>query len=465
MMSNDNSPESGRNHIDQMQQLSQKQLGEALVEHGYVRFLDLRKAQTLQNQHGGEIIEVLIRLGCLDIQDFMAFLIQQPMIHVVDLSDYEMAPELLQLVPAEFAIANEVVPIGLEDDTLLLGVKYPVEETVLKALREHTGLGVKPVLCAESDIVHALERYYTVPAADESGKPASPERASNIIPLEGSMRLRQVARLISGIETLPGLPETVYRVRQAMNDPATSIGAVAEVVILDPSVAAKVLSVANSASYGFPRRIDDVQLAISLLGLHETYAIVLSISVISLFENSQAMDYRRFWVEALTCGAGVRIAAKASGRRKLDGLFAAGLLHDIGRVALAEVAPGQYGKLEAALEGNALLSAESMKLGITHTEAGHLLAEHWNLPEDLQAAIRYHHVPESAPREHQDLVALVALADAMARSKGRNLDECKAVLVEQEHVLQLLGLDMENAEAMLDEFLSLRGETLGDAIL
>ena len=463
-MSKDSSPEDGRKHIDQMQQLSQKQLGEALVEHGYVRFLDLRKAETLQKQHGGDIIEVLIRLGCLDLQDFMAFLIQQPMIHVVDLSDYEMAPELLQLVPAQFALANEVVPIGLEDDMLLLGVKYPVEETVLKALREHTGLGVKPVLCAENDIVHALERYYTVPA-DEGAKPASAEPASNIIPLEGSMRLRQVARLISGIETLPALPETVYRVRQAMNDPATSIGNIAEIVVLDPSVAAKVLSVANSASYGFPRRIDDIQLAISLLGLHETYAIVLSVSVINLFENSQAMDYRRFWVEALTCGAGARIAAKASGRRKLDGLFAAGLLHDIGRVALAEVAPGQYARLEAGLEGDALIKAESMKLGITHTEAGFLLGEHWNLPEDLQAAIRYHHVPESAPREHQDLVALVALADAMATSKGRRLEECKAMLVEKEHVLQLLGLDMENAEAMLDEFLSLRDETLGESIL
>ena len=93
----------------------------------------------------------------------------------------------------------------------------------------------------------------------------------------------------------------------------------------DPALAARLLEEANSAAYGFTHKITDLTLAVSLMGLKETYAIVLSAAVVDLVSQMEDFDYRTFWFESVCSACASRIVAKVSGRRQLPGVFTAGL--------------------------------------------------------------------------------------------------------------------------------------------
>jgi len=207
-----------------------------------------------------------------------------------------------------------------------------------------------------------------------------------------------------------------------------------------------------------------VTIWLTLLGLRETYAIVLSAAVVNVFAKSKAFDYRAFWVESMCCAAATRIIAKASGRRRQVGVFSGGLLHDIGRLALSEVVPEVYAKIEPNLDEQALIAAEENLIGLSHTEAGYLLAAHWGLPIEIAEPIRFHHRPDLAV-DAKENVAIVSIATYMARTLGNTLDDNRPLLEALQVPLSMLGLDQEAAEAMLDEYLNLREDCLRDSLL
>jgi putative nucleotidyltransferase with HDIG domain len=323
-------------------------------------------------------------------------------------------------------------------------------------LQQVSGHPVKVLLCDPVDIESVIERYYPSNGSSAAG------RSGDVTGLSQPIRLSHMAHLVRQIQTLPALPETVHRVREAMLSPDSSVSNVTDIITLDPPVAAKVLSVANSAAYGFTHRITDLTLAVSLMGLKETYAVVLSAAVVDLVSQMEEFDYRAFWLESVCSACASRIVAKVSGRRQLPGVFTAGLLHDIGRAALWEVAPEKCKRIDNSITGRALLEAERSMIGLTHVEAGYELARHWALPEEIAQAIRFHHEPELATsaREH---VAIVALSDAMVQASGTRLEDNPTLFDEYRSSLELLGLDLENAEAMLDEYLSRHEAAVQDA--
>ncbi|HOE67314.1 MAG TPA: HDOD domain-containing protein [Candidatus Hydrogenedentes bacterium] len=438
----------------------EKRVGELLVEADLITPGQLQEALDLQKSRGGKTVDNLIALGHLDVDAFVKFLAKRPGMASIDLSQYEIPKEVVSLVPKEFAIAHEVFPIDKLGSLLTLGMVCPLDRITIGKLEEATKLRIKPILCSPEDIRKAIQRYYPSSDATTSEAPAS---VSTLASIETSMRLTSVAALVRKMDSLPVLPETVQRVREAMQDPNRSVGEVAEIITLDPPLAAKVLSVANSAAYGFPRRVDNLTLAVSLLGLRETYTIVLSAAVLDVFEKSAYFDYKRFWVEAMCVAAAARVVAKACLKSQQAGVFAAGLLHDIGRVVLAEVAPKPYAKVGQELDGLALVAAEEQILGLAHTEAGFELASHWSLPPEIAAAIRCHHHPEQAA-DHQDMAAMVSLADVLAHSRGKTVVDNKGLFDDHATAMNILGIDAETAEAMLEEFLARRDESLGDAL-
>ena len=451
----------------QLDTMAKRRIGELLVDAGLIQKDQLQEGLNTQAAKGGKIVETLIALGYLDAEAFVGFLARQPGVASIDLSKYEIPRELIELIPREMAVEHEIFPIDKLGRLLTVGMVCPLDSATVQRIEERTGLRVKPLLCAPTDIRSAIERYYPAsPAAPEktqtapSDEPPLPDATG----IRASIRLTNVANLIRQIDTLPALPETVRRVQEATLDPLSSVRDVADIIVLDPPIAAKVLSVANSAAYGFPQRVDDVGLAVSLLGLRETYAIVLSAAVVNVFDKSKAFDYRAFWVESMCCAAATRIIAKASGRKRQIGVFSGGLLHDIGRLALSEVASDLYSKVDQSLDGEDLIVAEEDILGISHTEAGHLLAAHWGLPIEIAEPIRFHHKPELAV-DAKENVAIVAIATHMARAMQTKLEDSGPLLEAITPSLAVLGLDRELAEAMLDEYLNMREDCLRDSLI
>ena len=430
-----------------------KRIGDLLIEDGLITKGMLDQALEFQAENGAKTAESLITLGHLTVDDFINFLSRQPGIASIDLARYHIPSEIIDLISEELAIKHEIFPIDKMGKLLTLGMACPLDSMTIGQIEEDTGLRVKPLLCSQHDILTAIQTYYADPHAEMNLPPGTAAPSAGGVATSKArtgLKLKQASDLIKKLTSLPTLPETVHEVQRAMGDLDVSPKDVADIISQDPPIAAKVLSVANSAAYGFPSRVDSIQLAVALLGLRETYSIVLSAAVINLYEVSKHFDYKTYWEEAMNCAAAARTIGGVCGREKDPCLFTAGLLHDIGRIALLETVPELYTTVPSELEGRALIEAEQKTLGITHTEAGFELAQHWGIPIDIGAPIRHHHHPELAT-DCRINVAIVALAEAWTRSLADDDREAQSILEMSQPILDLLKLDAEAAAATFHE--------------
>jgi HD-like signal output (HDOD) protein len=425
-----------------------KRVGKLLLKAELITQGQFDAALEIQKDTGSELIDILFSLGAVEPNAFMDFLLNYPGVLPSDIRDLEIDSELIEMVPTAMAREMGVAPVDLVGEELTLAAKAPLSEDAERQIAKSTGLTLKILLCSPNDVDGVLDRYYA-----ESEDSGAGNGGTSLAGLAQPIKLSHMVHLVRGIRSLPALPETVHRVREAMLSPDSSVATVTDIITLDPPVAAKVLSVANSAAYGFSHKITDLNLAVSLMGLKETYAIVLSAAVVDLVSQMEEFDYRAFWLESVCSACAARIVAKVSNRRQLPGVFTAGLLHDVGRAALWDVAAEKCKKIDNTLTGIELLEAEQSIVGLTHVEAGYELALHWALPDEIAQAIRFHHQPELAT-EAKEHVAIVALSDVMVQASGSQFEDNPDIFAPHMDTLATLGLDIENAEAMLEEYLS-----------
>ena len=431
--------------------LAKKRIGELLVEESLVKPHQLREALALQKESGERTAEALIHLGYLGIVDLTEFLARQEGIASVDLSQYEIPKDVCALIPREFAETHEVLPIDKMGRLLTVGMVFPLDSATIDELAAMTGLKVRALLCSPDDIRKAMERYYShVDREQQEGEEGPWDLHAVLDHFTASTRLANVSALIRRVDMLPALPQTVHKVREAIQDPDVPMGEVADIVGLDPPVSAKLLQLVNSAAFGISVPVDNIRMAVKLLGLRETSVAVLSASVINILEKSKDFDYEAFWREAVFSASAARtMAAKRKGVSK-PGMFCAGLLHDIGRFALSEAAPGRYRKIDPHLMGEALIQAEQAEFGIAHPEGGYVLASNWGLPGDIVESVRFHHAPQLA-KTFQEGVAIVALSAHMGEAYGHAQEADEELFSPLEETLDLLDLDAATAIEIYSE--------------
>jgi putative nucleotidyltransferase with HDIG domain len=268
-------------------------------------------------------------------------------------------------------------------------------------------------------------------------------------------RQKRLKRLTERIIGLSALPTIVTQLIALVGDPRSSARQVARLISADQALTAKILRVANSAFYGFPRKIATVQLAIVVLGFNAVKNLAISVTVLKRFSagtDHRLFDRQRFWQHAIGCGVAARMLAKRFGGR--DGeAFVAGILHDIGKLILIEYAHDEFVDALELAEQDAvpIARAEEEVLGVTHAEVGGWLAERWNLPEPLAHSISAHHNP-FALKEPDDLVLITHLADALVRFNeiGHSGDSQKPKLDPQVAARFKRGEDLTDEELLAD---------------
>lgn len=230
--------------------------------------------------------------------------------------------------------------------------------------------------------------------------------------------------LIDRIDHLPTLPAVALRVGSLVEDPESDSQQIAQVMRSDQALTARVLALVNSAHYAIPGGVTDVRRAISYLGYNTVYQLVITVSVFDALPKVEgsAFDLDALWKHALATGICAEAAARQIGTDAPEDAFSAGLLHDIGKVALASVAREQLESVvrEAVSKGISFHQAEH-ELGLpSHDLLGRKLAERWRLPGTIVAGIGHHHrLDEGArallPRNLRAVPDLVALGDTLAR--------------------------------------------------
>jgi len=236
---------------------------------------------------------------------------------------------------------------------------------------------------------------------------------------------------VQSIIQLPALPTIAMEIVELVDNPKTSASKLGKLVSTDQALTAKVLKIANSPFYGFPRKISTIDFAIIVLGYDALKEIVISISLVSSLQRKgdAYFDPKAFWDHSILSGVLARRLARDLGYRVSGEVFVGGLLHDMGVSVLHRYFKNEFKRIMEIIQETDLtaLEAEESVLGVTHSEVGGWLAERWNLPNHLVEAITMHHTPGRA-EQNKDLVSLIHCADIFAwRMKPQPMDFDKGV--------------------------------------
>ena len=135
-------------------------LGELLVRENLISLSQLQKAQEEQRKTGARLGYSLMKLGMLDEQELTSFLAKQYGVPSINLADFEISPDVLQLVPAELAKRHQLLPVNRAGATLIVAMSDPANIYAIDDLKFRTGLNIEVVVASEVAIDEAITRYY-----------------------------------------------------------------------------------------------------------------------------------------------------------------------------------------------------------------------------------------------------------------------------------------------------------------
>jgi len=223
------------------------------------------------------------------------------------------------------------------------------------------------------------------------------------------LRAEVVAR-----KNLPTIPTVLAKILQLVDSESSSGRDLIAVIEHDQALTGKMLRLANSAFFGQSRKVATIPRAVVLLGFSTVRNLALGVKVWDALGTGIARNrLEELWAHTVAVAVATKALAASLRAGDPDEAFTAGLLHDVGKLmigAALETEPEPADGAELLVE-----DAEIRAVGMSHTEAGAILLEHWGLPYWLVAAVGSHH----APQENSFLVAdLLHLADTLCLSAG-----------------------------------------------
>ncbi|EGW37116.1 HDOD domain-containing protein [Desulfosporosinus sp. OT] len=270
----------------------------------------------------------------------------------------------------------------------------------------------------------------------------------------------KLEHILKRVQALPPLPTSAMRVIALTKNPATSVKELETVIAQDPALTAGILRQANSAYYGYARRISSLQEAIVMLGFQVIQGLAMSAAIAPLLKEQLVgyeIEQEGLWKHSLLTAMAAKRLCRHQKLTYGDIAFTAGLLHDIGKLIISiyvqEVGDYLLNKVNEAKFS--YVELEEKVIGYNHATVGGYLAKTWNLPDDLVQAISYHHIPLSA-QIYTELACVVHVANGLASLLGIGGGVDSFLNPIQQTALDLLKLkesDLETLMADLGEFL------------
>ncbi|HEX9085646.1 MAG TPA: HDOD domain-containing protein [Gemmatimonadaceae bacterium] len=216
-------------------------------------------------------------------------------------------------------------------------------------------------------------------------------------------------------DSLPPFPAIALKALNLMAGTDTSLLELCNLIRSDPAFSTAVLRIANSPLVAFSKNITSVLQASMLLGFRRLKSVVITVGLKAYLQGSFTPVLQSCWRHSVACATIAERSAKWSSFDK-DFAYTAGVLHDIGRVALATAMPQAYARVveRGADQSQDVLQSEQELCGIDHCQAGRALVTAWNLPEAFLEITSCHHDPETDARDAASLVrSSCMLADAL----------------------------------------------------
>lgn len=315
------------------------------------------------------------------------------------------ALESMERDPADVVVTDMKMP-GMSGMDLLEEVRSRWPESARVMLTGHTD----PRTVFKS--VQSAHRFL--------GKPCPTKTLARVVEsmfaLKDVLGSRPVRRLLSSMETVPLLPQAYRDIRQELTSDNPDMPKVAEVVSLSPGLSASILRMANSPFFGFARTISNIRDAVVLLGTEIVSGLVLSSHIFSIIDVGRhpLFSPERLRQHSQNTAWFAMAIATVESQHGGDSHFVAGLLHDIGKLVIADQLPEAFSEILALCQENnsSTLQAEKEVLGVSHAEVGAYLLGLWGM-DHLQEAVAQHHRPGRNRVNEVDGVTILHAANVL----------------------------------------------------
>jgi HD-like signal output (HDOD) protein len=241
--------------------------------------------------------------------------------------------------------------------------------------------------------------------------------------LQALLQDETLRRVAGRLETLPSAPKIYDELTHVMAQDDVTSTQLGRIIESDPAMVGKILQLVNSAYFGLARRITSVDQAVTYLGIDILKGLVLNAHVFQMarLSSTRGLSLDKLQAHSLLVA---RLASRVVKPMLREVAFAAGIVHDVGKIVFASGIPDQFDasiKLAAA-ERCPAHEAEHAVLGVTHAEIGAYLLGIWGLPFEIIEAVAYHHTPSMVTAGNRDVLAAVHTVDALVSADAQVVD-------------------------------------------
>jgi putative nucleotidyltransferase with HDIG domain len=219
------------------------------------------------------------------------------------------------------------------------------------------------------------------------------------------------------IKLLPTFPNIVAEVLNIIDDPMSSASDLAK--HLDPSMVGEILRIANSAYFGTRsfRSISTIEHAIAVIGYERLSYIILQMPFVSMVKgNDSTFDRNRFIRHSIVCAAVSNALSSATSLGNPNEVYLGGMMHDIGVIVIYRYFEDEWNSINSLIRERQMSrpDAEREVLSEDHGYIGATLLDLWNVPKPITDSVRFHHSPEEAKENREDVV-VTFLGNALTR--------------------------------------------------
>lgn len=382
-----------------------------LRKHGLATAPQVEEALLVQKDIPRSTWELLIDLGHVSSEDFHALMSKQDGVTNIDLANYKVPGDVLQFIPPDVVKQYAAFPVDKLGKLLTVAMACPVDTRAVAEVQNRTDLKARIMLAKLEDVRATILKFYPQKRPQAAYDDAFAKDLDR--EFHSLLEVNEAAARVFDFEALSPFDHAVKRLLTSAKDPNTPLKELVDIVLTDPATALRLLALANSAAYGFARKVDNAGLAVALVG---------RAGLIEFFEGTESADYlgrktafdaKTFWQRARFCSKAAEAVAQAIESQRTVAATTAGLLQAVGRLAFEVLFPNSHGRVTGKKSGQALLETEQRVYHLTHPEAGYILARKANLPPTLTEPIRYAYNPDAAQKS-KEVVSIVSLATAMA---------------------------------------------------
>lgn len=275
--------------------------------------------------------------------------------------------------------------------------------------------------------------------------------------------LIEIDDIIENAGTLLTLPDICLQIKRRVADPASSVDDLAKLISKDPALTARLLKIANSPIYYFPRKIFTVAEAIPLIGASQLYNLALATTAAAIIQTvgGSYIEMKTLWKKAVYSAIFAKYISPNHSRNG-ENLFVAGLLSDIGALAVVKHAPEiALTALGTPKKGQFSWQREKEVLGFTVAEVSRALLTSWNLPDEIYVPVGSQHAPKKGqPHFLSSCILHIAArlaAETIDKTQGGTSEYRNAILKEP---LAQLGMSDEDIETKVSEVNEIAPEIL-----